>query len=230
MLPRLRRYPIATEVLKILGLDLVWQDRQQRLPLPCPVCKAAELSRNGSFPMIFLGGGIYSESDERCSPHRITCEACGRGPDVTDLLSNLSAKQLDDLVLRGPFRQFMPPAQIFIAADVGGRLNVGRTTPEALDPLLGAKFEMAQRLCRVEALTLEQATELVLEHHKDMPWKLVEIDRDREPRDPGWHGGPLSATEKQRVDSLRQMAKARARADLELELDQIRAAREAGLH
>jgi hypothetical protein len=70
---------------------------------------------------------------------------------------------------------------------------------------------------------------VVAEHYADMPWKVVEIGRDLEPLDPGWHGGPLSAHEKRRVDELRQITQAKARADLEHELEQLRATREAEL-
>ncbi|MGB3051147.1 MAG: hypothetical protein WBB42_09120 [Polyangiales bacterium] len=103
------------------------------------------------------------------------------------LLADKSAKELDALVLPGGgLKAYRFPEQLFVAAEVDGKHRVDGSVPRALDRLLGPKFEMTQRLCRVQALTIERAREVVVQHHQEMPWRMVEIDRDLQPLDPNW--------------------------------------------
>jgi hypothetical protein len=216
--------PIAFEVLALLNIKLLWQSARHRIPLPCPSCGVTRLSRDDNFVLVFLGGGVFDLSGGRNQPHRISCSACDAAIDVLALLDdlNLSAKERDAL-LDGPFKKFAPTMSMWIAASVGGRHSLGRTVPLALEPLLGATYENEQRLCRVEHYTREQATRLVQEHSKDMPWKTVEIDSHTlEPLDPYWHGGPLAEWELRKIEDGKVAARIIETKALDRELSEIR--------
>jgi hypothetical protein len=216
--------PIAFEVLALLNIKLLWQSARHRIPLPCPSCGVTRLSRDDNFVLVFLGGGVFDLSGGRNQPHRVTCSACDAAIDVLALLDdlNLSAKERDEL-LSTAFRKFAPTMSMWIAASVGGKHSLGRTVPLALEPLLGATYENEQRLCRVEHYTREQATRLVQEHSKDMPWRTVEIDSHTlEPLDPYWHGGPLAEWELRKIEDGKVAARIIETKALDRELSEIR--------
>jgi hypothetical protein len=73
------------------------------------------------------------------------------------------------------------------------------------------------------------AMTLVGQHHASMTWRDVAITGELEPVDPGWHGGPLQAWEKQKLNRRRQQAKREAHKALDAEVEAFRAQRAAEL-
>jgi hypothetical protein len=217
--------PIAFEAFGLLGIKLLWQSARHRIPLPCPKCGVTRLTRSGHYVLIFTGGGVFDISGGRNQPHRVTCSACDAAIDVLALLDdlNLSAGERDEL-LDGAFRKYAPTMSTWVVAESAeGKVAFGRTVPLALNEVLGATYETEQRLCRVEHYSREQATRLVQEHSKDMPWRTVEIDSHTlEPLDPYWHGGPLAEWELRKIEDGKVAARIIETKALDRELSEIR--------
>jgi hypothetical protein len=175
--------------------------------------------------LVFLGGGVLDHAGQRNAPHRLSCSACDGAIDVLDLLDDLdfTAKERDAL-LDGAFKKYAPTMSTWVVAESeAGKHSIGRTVPEALEPLLGPVFENEQRLCRVQHYSREQATRLAREHSKDMPWKTVAIDSHTlQPTNPRWHGGPLCEWELRRIADDKVVARIVETKALDVELEQIR--------
>jgi hypothetical protein len=222
--PYMRRRTAAGAVLKMLGIGLAHQDGAWRLPLPCPQCKAEELTASGAYPCRYRTGVNDLRTRDAGQPDRFVCDSCNGVTYPDKLLPDLPAKQLDELVKSGPLRPFAPERKIFIVAELDEKRSTATTVPGALRPLLGPTFALTQKLCRIQAMDLAHAQELVAKHHAAMPWKEIEIGRDLEPA-VDWHGGPLADWEKRKLENRQAVARVKARKDLDDELETIRRAR-----
>ena len=199
-LPRLRRKPIAFEIFGLLNVKRVWQHGSYRVPVPCPHCQALKLTADDSFAIRFWGGGVNDHSGVNDRPQRVGCLACGQGLDVTDLLSDWRARDLDALVTGLPLRAYCPTPQTFIVDQPEDwKFWIGRTVFDALHGRVGPVFPLTRRLSRIEAMNPGHAMTLVGQHHASMPWRDEVITRELEPEDPAWHGGPLARWEQDKV-------------------------------
>jgi hypothetical protein len=78
-------------------------------------------------------------------------------------------------------------------------------------------------------MDIGHAQELVAKHHAQMPFREIEIGRDLEPLDVGWHGGRLADWERRKLESQAVVARVGALTDLDTELEEIRRTRTAAL-
>jgi hypothetical protein len=226
----MRRRTAGGAVLRILGLTLTYQDGAQRLPLPCPHCEAEELTGSQAYPCRYVPGlNDYTHADGGESD-RFACESCGKITHPSDLLEHLTAGEKDALVSPGgALKAYAAPVRMFIVAELDGKRSIASTVPAALRPLVGKVYERKQRLCRIQAMDAGHAGVLVGQHFKDMPFREIEIGRDLEPLDVGWHGGPLTSVEQRRLESQAVVARVNGLADLDSELEEIRRTRTAAL-
>jgi hypothetical protein len=105
--------------------------------------------------------------------------------DVTDLLSDWKARDLDRLLTQGPLKGFCPKPQTFIVDQPEpGKFWIGRTVYDALHGNVGPVFPLTRRLSRIEALNPGHAMTLVGQHHASMTWRDEAITRELEPEDP----------------------------------------------
>jgi hypothetical protein len=163
-------------------------------------------------------------------PDKYVCDACGKATFPSDLLEHLTAGEKDALISPGgALKAYAAPVRMFIVAEVDKKHNVATTVPEALRPLLGKVYERKQRVCRITAMDAGHASALVGQHHAQMPFREVEIGRDLEPLDVGWHGGRLADWERRKLESQAIVARVGALTDLDDELEQIRRERVAEL-
>ncbi len=186
--------------------------------------------QDDTFAIRFWGGGVNDASGVNDRPQRVGCLACGRGLDVTDLLSDWKAKDLDRLLTKGPLGARCPRPQIFIVDQPEpGMFWIGRTVYDALHPHVGQVFPTTRRLSRIDAMNRAHALTLAGQHHASMTWRDVAITGKLEPEYPAWHGGPLEHWEKAKVGS-RLLAKRRQKREaLDAEIEAIRQQRAAEL-
>jgi hypothetical protein len=192
-------------------------------------CGAEELTASGAYPCRYKTGLNDFTSPDAGQPDRFTCDACNGVTYPDELLADMPAKQLDELVKSGPLRPFAPEEKVFIVAEVDGKRSIATTVPAALRQLVGKTFELKQKLSRIQAMNPDHAADLVEKHAKDMPRRETEISRDLEPVDVDWHGGPLCDWEKRRIENQANVARVKAREDLDNELEAIRRERIAEL-
>jgi hypothetical protein len=229
-LPLIRPQPIAFAVFDVLEIELVWQSGAYRVPVPDPNCGALKLTRDDAYALTFQGGGVHDQSGQQNRPHRIACQACNRSLDVTVLLKDMKARDLDALLTTGPLRRWAPKPQMFIVAQTeDGDHSIGRTVPDALDPITGPVFDLKAKLSRIEAMGRDHAQELVDQHHASMTWRDVAITRELDPVDLAWHGGPLAEWEKRKLAGRQQAKVIQKRKDLDRELEVFRRKRRAEL-
>ncbi len=227
--PLLRQLPIAFPVFDLLGIELVWEDGAFRVPIACPHCDALKLTRDDTYAVTFLGGGVHDHSGQLNQPHRIQCRACNRALDVTDLLKDWKAKDLDAL-LDGPLRQYAPVASTFVVDQPeDGKFWIGRTVFDALDGRVGAVFPLMRRLSRIKAMDADHAAKLVAQHHGSMTFRDVEINGALEPLNLRWHGAPLQEWERRKLQNRAQARVIQTRKDLASELEAFRRKRESEL-
>lgn len=229
-LPGLRRKPIASEVFRLLNATRVWQCGSYRVPIACPYCKALKLTADDTYAIRFWGGGVNDASGVNDRPQRAGCLACGLGLDVTDLLSDWKARDLDRLLTKGPLVAYCPRPQTFIVDQPEpGKFWIGRTVYDALHGNVRPVFPLTRRLSRIEAMNPGHAMTLVGQHRASMTWRDVAITGELEPEDPAWHGGPLARWEQDKVRS-RLLAKRRQKREaLDAEIEAIRQQRAAEL-
>jgi hypothetical protein len=192
-------------------------------------CSVEELTASGAFPCRYKTGLNDLTRPDAGEPDRFICDSCNGVTYPDELLADMPAKQLDELVRSGALRPFAPERKTFVVAELDGKRALATTAAAALRQLVGQTFELKQKLCRVEAMNLEHAQDLVEKHAKDMPFREVEIGRDLEPPAVDWHGGRLCDWEKRKLEDRANTARVRARQDLDAELEAIRSEREAEL-
>jgi hypothetical protein len=228
-LPYLRRKPIAFVILDLLRIELVWQSGAYRVATSCPNCGALKLTADDTYAVAFWGGGVDDETGDRDQPQRIECLACSRSVDVTDLLKDWKARDLDAL-LDGPLLRYAPVPQVFIVAQTeDGKLWIGRTVYDALHGRVGAVYPLVWKLSRIEAMDAGHAAALAEEHRASMPWKDAAITAEFQPVSPGWHGGLLTELEKREIKHGERRAKMEALETLDRDVEQFRAMRAAEL-
>jgi len=229
-LPGLRRKPIASEVFRLLNIKRVWQDGSYRVAIACPYCKALKLTADDTYAIRFFGGGVNDHSGVNDRPQQVGCLACGQGLDVTDLLSDWKAKDLDRLLTKGPLGAYCPRPQTFIVDECEpGKFWIGRTVYDALRGNVGPVFPLIRRLSRIEAMNPGHAMTLVIQHHASMTWRDVTITGELEPEDPAWHGGPLAGWEQDKLRRRKQAERRQKRDALDAEIEAVRRKRAAEL-
>jgi len=229
-LPRLRKTPSAAAIFGLLNIKTTWQGESWRVPIACPHCGAFKLSDDDTYAIEWRGGGVHDPFGPNSRPQQVGCLACGRSVDVTVLLEVWSAKDLDQLLMKGPLAEFAPRHQTFIVDQPEpGKFWIGRTVRDALNGRVGRVFPLTRRLSRIEAMDEDHARELVARHHASMTWRDVAITGELEPEDPAWHGGPLAPWERNKLSRLQQAERRQKRAALDAELDAVRRQREAEL-
>jgi hypothetical protein len=230
-LPTLRRKPVAFAVLDVLNIELAWQDRCYRVATSCPNCGALKLTADDTYALRFMASGVDHLERADCDvPDRVECLACQRPVDLLDLLKDCSGRDLDRLLTEGALRRYNPQPQVFIVAQTeDAKLLVGRTIRDALRRHLGPVFPLVWKLSRIEALDSDHALALVQEHHASMTWRDVAINRDLEPEDWNWHGGPLAPWERDRVRQQEHAARIQTRKELDAEVAEFRRQRERDL-
>jgi hypothetical protein len=225
-LPGLRRKPIAFEIFGLLNVERVWQRGSYRVPIPCPYCQALKLTADGTYAIRFSGGGVNDCSGVNDRPQQVGCLACGRGLDVTDLLEDWKARDLDRLLKKGPLVAYCPRPQTFIVDQPEpGKFWIGLTVYDALRGNVGPVFPLTRRLSRIEAMNPGHAMTLVGQHHASMTWRDVTITGELEPEDPAWHGGPLAHWEQDRVHRCQLAERRQKREALDAEMEKLRATR-----
>jgi hypothetical protein len=226
----MRRRTAGSKVLEVLGLQLTHQNGSWRLPTACMHCKAEELTESQAWPCRYMPGTNDYTHPDAGEPDKYVCDSCGKATYPSDLLEHLTAGEKDALVSPGgALKAYAAPRKMFIVAELGGKRSIASTVPDALRPLVSKTFALKQRLCRITAMDAGHASALVQQHHKDMPFREIEIDRNLEPLVVGWHGGPLADWEKRRVEGRAVVARVGALADLDTELEAIRRFRTAQL-
>jgi hypothetical protein len=229
-LPRLRRKPIAFEIFGLLNVERVWQRGSYRVAIACPYCGALTLTADDTYAIRFSGGGVNDHSGVNDRPQQAGCLACGRGLDVTDLLENWKARDLDRLLTKGPLVAYCPRPQTFIVDEPEpGKFWIGLTVYDALHRHVGPVFPLTRRLSRIEAMNREHAMTLVGQHHASMTWRDVAITGELEPEDPAWHGGPLAVWERQKLDNRKHALRRKKREALDAEIEAVRRQRAAEL-
>lgn len=228
--PRLRRRPIAPIVFGLLNITKVWAGPTCRVPIACPHCGVLRLTSDDTFAIRFWGGGVDDATGKHSEPERIQCLACDRRVHAVDLLSGWKAKDLDALLTTGPLRGLAPVPRTYIVDEhEPTKFWIGRTIYDALHRNVGKVFPLERRLSRIEAMDADHAARLAEEHHASMTWRDVLITPELEAVDIDWHGGPLQAWEKQKLDRRKRQAKRLARINLDAEVEAFRKQREAEL-
>jgi hypothetical protein len=184
--------------------------------IPCPNCGAKIITATGA-PAIRFKAGNYGPS--RDQPTTSLCDACGgreRPSETVERLFDTVSEQLAFMAKHCGGAK--PPELAYDVARYGDQAAMDLDTLSATQRVQPPEHDCTVELCRVLAIT-EPID--VLKAAPDLPFVRV-------PTDPQghvlkeWHGTPLNATERGRLDAARREVRRRGEAEIEREVAAFR--------